>query len=214
MISLFVVFSLLKCGTSYVTGKELENEINFDARVGLEVLVVISAAVFVLVLVVLLVILHPPKCLKDGSYLPYHFMSFGSVSDDESSHGGIWSPSDLDSFFIPAEQCRGRDQIRKKIIANNQERRSSRQEAIVNSTCLPDMPEVTVNRYFPGLHEISRISAMNTLMRKPASLRVAKPYRRPTLPGNSATGQPKKLRSILKKTTINSSLPRNSTFVV
>ena len=209
MISiLFFVATLAKMSSAFTMRENATIEL--DPYFGLEILVIISVGIFSIILIILLIILHPPQCCNErdiSQTIPYQFLPFGSFSS-KGSHQK-YGPSDLESFYIPADQCRGRDNIRKKLVVKNNQRRFSRQEGIINSTCLPNMPEVTVNRYFPGLHEISRISAMSTMMRKPTSIQVAKPYRKPKLPESK-----KPLRSILKKSTTSSTIPKTSTFVV
>ena len=218
MISTLILFTFLKVANAFP--RRDTNEILFDPYFGLEILVIVSVCIFSIILIILLIILHPPQCCLNGTesnkMIPYQFLPFGSFSSEGSQKGyqnqfGPILPSDLDSFYIPAENCRARDNIRKKIVVNNKQRRVNRHEGMINSTCIPNMPEMTFNRYFPGLQEISRISTMNSTMKTVKPLQVARPYRKPKLPQSQ-----KPLRSILKKSTTGSTIDRTktSTFVV
>ena len=205
------MFTLL----TLASASTIRENIEFDPYFGLEILLVTSCGVFSIILLILLAILHPPTCFCANKNqfsgipeFPYRFLPRRpSVS---SSQEGSYCTMDRDSFYISADQCRGRDNIRKKIVDTRP--RMSRCEGVINSTHVPNMPEVTFNRYFPGLQEISRISNMNTLQKSPAAYKVARPYRKPRIPSKSGLPQ-KPLRSILKNST-NGTLPKTSTFVV
>lgn len=188
-------------------------DFDFDPYFGLELLLVTSCVIFAIILLILLAILYPPTCFcaKKAQFsgipdFPYRFLPRRpSLSSSEGSYGTMVE----ESFYIPAERCRGRDQIRKKILDTRPP--MSRTEGVINSTHMPNMPEVTFNRYFPGLQEISRISNMNTLQRTPTAFKVARPYRKPRIPSKNIPQKP--LRSILKNST-NGTLPKTSVFVV
>jgi hypothetical protein len=215
MFKIIIFSQIWKITSCFVTSRNeiTSGEFVFDAYFGLELLLVVSIIIFCIILMILMAILHPPPCYRsvNDSLSSYQFFRFPSSStDSENFSGQSVLPSDLDSFYLPADKLIGRDNIRKKIVQTNG-RRNNRNDVNLQSTYLSNVHYTDVNRHFPGLHEISRISA-GTMARTPASMRVARPYRKPQFKSNRNVVKP--LKSILKNPSLTSTLPKNSTFVV
>ena len=169
----------------------------FDAFYGLELLVVTSMSVFSLILVILLAILYPPKSLckkaRPEPEIPYHIFPHGSMMTDRtgiSGSGENWTRHYRE--YKPSSQ-----------------RMTNRENFHLNSTCVTNLSDMSANRYFSAVKEISRITSKESNhYAKPYSTQnhYAKPYSKPNIPD-------KPLRSILKNST-NSTLPKTSAFVV
>ena len=128
----------------------------FDPTYGLEVLLIIALAVFSIIILTLMILLYAPRLRRKTT-------STISAYSRESRTTSL--DSDLESFYIPGPYAgylkfqksrNGRVYQDPRLI----QQRNSRHEQI-NSTYMDDVEKVSVNKYFPGLKELSRISSMS-----------------------------------------------------
>ena len=209
-----------------------EIDITFDPTYGLEILLFTSIVVFVIVLVGLIVLLYAPKLRQ----MAFHYRSMSSATNSSrGSRTSSTSDSDLESYYIPGQYA---DKLKFKKNRNPrllvpEVHRNHREDQVVNSTYRDDVDTVSFNRYFPGLKELSRISALSpddlmvklqndyetySKMRRKIQARnahkhalnsISKPYVPPNgwirQNDNIQVESTKKLKSILKKSTSDSS---------
>ena len=145
-----------------------EIELTFDPTYGLEILLFTSLTVFAIVLIGLVMLLYAPKLRQLAfRYRPMR----GSLTSNEglSSRGSrtsSTSDSDLESYYIPgqyADKLKFKKQRNPRLLGANVNGnfRQSRDDFVINSTYKDDAETVSFNRYFPGLKELSRISALS-----------------------------------------------------
>ena len=130
------------------------NPQQFNPTYGLEILLIVALGVFSAIILTLMVLLYSPRLRRKSSD-----MISGYSRDTRTSS----IESDLESFYIPGPYA-GYLKFKKgqKVYQDPRliQQRNSRHE-IINSTYLDDVEKVSVNKYFPGLKELSRISSMS-----------------------------------------------------
>ena len=125
------------------------NPQQFDPTYGLEILLITALGVFSAIILTLMILLYAPKLRRKSTSMYSRETRTSSVD------------SDLESFYIPGPYA-GYLKFKKqpKIDPRLLQQRNSRND-VINSTYLDDVEKVSVNKYFPGLKELSRISSMS-----------------------------------------------------
>ena len=128
----------------------------FNPTFGLEILLIIALAVFSIIILTLMILLYAPKLTRKST---------PSISAYSRESRTTSLDSDLESFYIPGPYAgylkfqkskNGRVYQDPRLI----QQRSSRND-VINSTYMDDVEKVSVNKYFPGLKELSRISSLS-----------------------------------------------------
>ena len=135
-------------------------EVTFEPTYALEILLFTAIGIFFILLLGLGMLLYAPRLRK----MAFRYRGLSSV-DQSRSRSSSTADSDLESFYIPGQYAQ---KLKFKAEKNlkppmTSSMGSSRQDHVINpinSTYRDDVEPVSLNRYFPGLKELSRISAM------------------------------------------------------
>ena len=194
-------------------------EVTFEPTYALEILLFTAIGIFFILLLGLGMLLYAPRLRK----MAFRYRGLSSSIDQSRSRSSSTSDSDLESFYIPGQYAqklkfKAEKNLRPPMTS------SSRQDHVINpinSTYRDDVEPVSLNRYFPGLKELSRISAMTpddlmvklqsdyetyAKMRQKIQARQNRKVENQKSKFSKIEKQrPEKLRSILKKSTSDSS---------
>ena len=203
-------------------------ELIFDATYCLEVLLFTSIIVFSVILCILIVLLYAPRLrrlafryhsISGGSTMgsrPRLFRNAGSVSSRRSSRTTSTDDCDLDSIYLPGQYANHFHFMRPmnpkslqdpRLIQQRAYQCDGRQDIVINSTYRDDVDRVSLNKYFPGLKELSRISSMS-----PDDLMVKLQNDYQTYAKMRKTIQNKRNRS--KARPVSNNKPKSKTFTV
>ena len=195
-------------------------EVTFEPTYALEILLFTAIGIFFILLLGLGMLLYAPRLRK----MAFRYRGLSSV-DQSRSRSSSTADSDLESFYIPGQYAQ---KLKFKTEKNlkppmTSSMGSSRQDHMINpinSTYRDDVEPVSLNRYFPGLKELSRISAMTpddlmvklqsdyetyAKMRQKIQARQNRKVENQKSKFSKIEKRPEKLRSILKKSTSDSS---------